>query len=144
MFGLATTIAGLPLINPISLGAGAAFGAKSIWDERSGRLKRRQALAKQAAQRHVDDFFLSYGKAGKDTARQVQRKLRDHFQGVVERLQSGIAEQANVAKKAADAELAERRRRSQEITAEVERLVKLHKRIQELVGQATPPKELTA
>jgi hypothetical protein len=144
MFGLATTIAGMPLINPISLGAGAAFGAKSIWDERSGRLKRRQAQAKQAAQRHVDDFFLSYGKASKDTARQVQRKLRDHFQAVVERLQSGIAEQANTAKRAADAELAERRRRSQEIAVEVERLVGLHKRIQALVGQAPPPKELTA
>jgi len=145
MFGLATTIAGLPLINPISLGAGAAFGAKSIWDERSGRLKRRQAQAKTAAQRHVDDFFLSYGKASKDTARQVQRKLRDHFQGVVERLQTGVTEQANAAKRAAEAELAERRRRSQEITAEVERLVTLHKRIQALVGQGTPPpKELTA
>jgi hypothetical protein len=144
MFGLATTIAGMPLINPISLGAGAAFGAKSIWDERSGRLKRRQAQAKQAAQRHVDDFFLSYGKASKDTARQVQRKLRDHFQGVVERLQAGVTEQANVAKRAADAELAERRRRSQEVTAEVERLVKLHQRIQALVGQSSPPKELTA
>lgn len=144
MFGLATTIAGLPLINPISLSAGAAFGAKSIWDERSGRLKRRQALAKQTAQRHVDDFFLSYGKASKDTARLVQRKLRDHFQGVVERLQTGITEQANAAKRAADAEIAERRRRSQEITAEVDRLVGLHKRIQALVGQAQPPKELTA
>jgi hypothetical protein len=144
MFGLATTLAGLPLINPISLGAGAAFGAKSIWDERSGRLKRRQAQAKQAASRHVDDFFLSYGKASKDTARQVQRTLRDHFQAVVERLQTGIAEQAGTAKRAADAEIAERRRRSQEITAEVERLAGLHKRIQALVGQSPPPKELTA
>jgi predicted GTPase len=142
MFGLATTIAGMPLINPISLSAGAAFGAKSIWDERSGRLKRRQALAKQTAQRHVDDFFLSYGKASKDTARQVQRKLRDHFQAVVERLQSGINEQATSAKRAAEAELAERRRRGQEIAAEVDRLVGLHKRIQALVGRQ--PKELTA
>jgi hypothetical protein len=143
MFGLATTIAGLPLINPISLGAGAAFGAKSIWDERSGRLKRRQALAKATAQRHVDDFFLSYGKASRDTARQVQRKLRDHFTAVVEKLQSGIAEQAANAKRAAEAELAERRRHHQQIATEVDRLVGLHKRIQALVGQGTR-RELTA
>jgi hypothetical protein len=142
MFGLATTIAGMPLINPISLGAGAAFGAKSIWDERSGRLKRRQALAKATAQRHVDDFFLSYGKASRDTARQVQRRLRDHFSAVVERLQTGIAEQATTARRAAEAELAERRRRSLEIKAEVDRLVGLHKRIQALV--AATPKGLTA
>jgi hypothetical protein len=143
MFGLATTIAGMPLINPISLSAGAAFGAKSIWDERSGRLKRRQAMAKQTAQRHVDDFFLSYGKASKDTTRQVQRKLRDHFQAVVERLQTGIAEQATSARRAAEAELADRRRRSQEIAAEVDRIAGLHRRIQALVGQG-PQRELTA
>ncbi len=74
----------------------------------------------------------------------MQRKLRDHFQSVVERLQTGIAEQANAAKRAAEAEIAERRRRSQEVKAEVDRLVGLHKRIQALVGQAPPPKELTA
>ena len=143
MFGLATTIAGMPLINPISLGAGAAFGAKSVWDERTGRLKRRQAIAKATAQRHVDDFFLSYGKASRDTARQVQRRLRDHFTAVVERLQSGVTEQATAAKRAAEAELADRRRRSMEIKAEVDRLVVLHKRIQALVA-APQPKGLTA
>jgi hypothetical protein len=72
----------------------------------------------------------------------VQRKLRDHFQAVVERLQSGISERAVAAKRAAEAELADRRRRSQEIATEVDRLVGLHKRIQALVGQQ--PRELTA
>jgi hypothetical protein len=73
MFGLATTIAGLPLINPISIGAGAAFGAKSVLEERGNRLKRRQAAAKNAAHRYVDDFFITYGKHSKDTARQIHR-----------------------------------------------------------------------
>ncbi len=136
MFGLATTLAGLPLINPISLGAGAAFGAKSVWDERGSRLKRRQATAKTAAQRYVDDFFLSYGKESRDTARAIQRRLRDHFAAVVERLQTGIAERATEAKRAAEADLADRRRRSQEISLEVDRLVSLHKRIQALAAPA--------
>lgn len=144
MFGLATTLAGLPLINPISLGAGAAFGAKSIWDERGSRLKRRQAMAKTAAQRHVDDFFLSYGKESRDTARLIQRRLRDHFSAVVEKLQSGIAERAAEAKRVAEAELAERRRRSLEISREVERLVILHKRIQALVTPSAQRRGLTA
>lgn len=144
MFGLATTIAGMPLINPISIGAGAAFGAKSVWDERGSRLKRRQALAKSTAQRHVDDFFLSYGKASRDTARMIQRRLRDHFTVVVERLQSGISEQATAAKRAAEAELADHERRSQEISQEVDRLVVLHKRIQALVAPSTQLRGLTA
>jgi len=57
---------------------------------------------------------------------------------------SGIAEQANAARRAAEAEIAERRKRSQDIKVEVDRLVGLHKRIQALVGQSSPPKELTA
>jgi hypothetical protein len=138
MFGLATTLAGLPLINPISIGAGAAFGAKTIMDERGSRLKRRQATAKTAAQRHVDDFFLSYGKESRDTARLIQRRLRDHFASVVDRLQTGIAERATEAKRAAEVDLADRRRRSQEISLEVDRLVTLHKRIQTLVAPTRP------
>lgn len=144
MFGLATTIAGLPLINPISIGAGAAFGAKTIWDERGSRLKRRQATAKTAAQRHVDDFFLSYNKESRDTARQIQRKLRDHFASVVDRLQAGIVERATEAKRAAEADLADRRRRSQEIAAEVDRLVNLHKRSQALALPEPRRRGLTA
>jgi hypothetical protein len=144
MFGLATTLAGLPLINPISLGAGAAFGAKTIWDERGSRLKRRQATAKTAAQRHVDDFFLSYGKESRDTARLIQRRLRDHFSSVVDRLQAGIAERATEAKRAAEADLADRHRRSQEITLEVERLVGLRKRTQALVTPNARLRGLTA
>jgi hypothetical protein len=38
MFGLITSMAGLPLINAISLGAGAAFGGKTIKDEADARL----------------------------------------------------------------------------------------------------------
>ncbi|HEV7648951.1 MAG TPA: dynamin family protein [Actinophytocola sp.] len=144
MFGLATTLAGLPLINPISLGAGAAFGAKTIWDERGSRLKRRQATAKTAAQRHVDDFFLSYGKESRDTARLIQRRLRDHFSSVVDKLQAGIAERATEAKRAAEADLADRRRRSQEIALELERLAGLRKRTQALVTPNVRRRGLTA
>jgi len=142
MFGLATTIAGMDLINPISLGAGVAFGAKSVFDERGSRLKRRQQLAKSTAQRHVDDFFLSYNKATRDTARMIQRRLRDHFTAVVEQMQASIAEQASAAKRDVEADIAARRRRSQEITREVERLAVLHKRIQALAREE--PKGLTA
>ncbi|MGH3761114.1 dynamin family protein [Actinophytocola sp.] len=144
MFGLATTVVGMGLFNPISIGAGAVFGAKSIVDERGSRLKRRQATAKTAAQRHVDDFFLSYGKEIRDTARLIQRRLRDHFTSVVERLQTGIAERATEAKRAAEADLADRRRRSQEISAEVDRLVGLHKRSQALVTPNARRRGLTA
>lgn len=110
MFGLATTLAGMPLINPVSLGAGALFGGKTVFDESKSARKRRQAVAKTACQRHVDDFFLRFNKDCRDTARQVQRMLRDHFAALTEQLQEAIIESFRRAKLAADAEQDQRRR----------------------------------
>ncbi len=131
MFGLVTSLTiGLPLFNPISLGAGLLFGGKSIHEEGETRLRRRQAAAKAAAQRHVDDFFLRFGKDSRDTVRHIQRGLRDHFAGLAAELQERMTA-------AAQARTAERERRHREIRAELERLVALHARI-------TGPLEITA
>lgn len=135
MFGLITSLAGLPLINPISLGAGAAFGGKTIKDESDARLKRRQAAAKAAAQRHIDDFFLACGKETKDLARQVQRVLRDHVTERAEDMAARIAESSRQARQTAVAAAAEREQRRQTLTAQLEALVELHRRAVVLAGQ---------
>ncbi|HVV21882.1 MAG TPA: dynamin family protein [Pseudonocardiaceae bacterium] len=135
MFGLITSLAGLPLINPISLGAGAAFGGKTIKDESDARLKRRQAAAKAAAQRHIDDFFLACGKQAKDLGRQVQRVLRDHITERAEELAARITESSKIARQAAVTAAAEREQRRQTLTAQLESLVQLHRRAVVLAGQ---------
>lgn len=132
MFGLATSLAGLPLINPISLGAGALFGGKGIRDESKSLLKRRQAVAKTTAQRHVDDFFLKLSKDSRDTARRVQRILRDHFAAATEELQEAIVHSVRSAKQAADADAVERDQRNREIQQKMKGLVGLYERAQEL------------
>jgi hypothetical protein len=132
MLGLATTLAGMPLINPISVGAGVLFAGKSIWDESRSQLKRRQALAKAAAQRHVDDFFLRLSKDCKDTARQVQSALRDHFTATTEQIHDGIVHSLRTAKQAADADVAERDQRQRDIQQRMERLAALYERAQAL------------
>ena len=129
MFGLATTLAGMPLINPISLGAGAAFGAKSVLEERGSRLKRRQSVAKTAAQRHVDDFFLSYGKESKDAARSIHRVLRDHFSGLAQQRRLEITESAKAIKRTIDADAQQRAQRAQELRRGLEQLGALRQRI---------------
>lgn len=139
MFGLATTIAGLPLINPISLGAGAAFGAKSVFEERGQRLKRRQASAKTAAHRYVDDFFLTYGKHSKDTARQIHRVLRDRLSAVTEELRAEITDSAKAIKQVIDAEAAQRAGRAQQIRRELDELTLLSRRAQALAGARPRP-----
>ncbi|HEX4725273.1 MAG TPA: dynamin family protein [Pseudonocardiaceae bacterium] len=135
MFGLITSLAGLPLINPISLGAGAAFGGKSIKDESEARLKRRQGTAKATAQRHVDDFFLACGKESKDLTRQVQRILRDHITERAEDLAERIAAGSRLARQTAQAAAVEREQHRQRVATQLRSLVDLHRRAMTMAGQ---------
>ncbi|MEU4671005.1 isoniazid inducible protein IniA [Amycolatopsis sp. NPDC023774] len=141
MFGLVTSLAGLPLINPVSLGAGAAFAAKTISDEGGMRLQRRQAVAKMTAQRHVDDVFLRFSKECRDAIRGVQRKLRDHFTALAEELADQLARE----RETIIAGSAERERRMVKLRREIERLAGLHQRAGELgVLAGRAPRELPA
>ncbi|GAA5197242.1 isoniazid inducible protein IniA [Rugosimonospora acidiphila] len=144
MFGLVTSLAGMPLFNAVSVGAGALFGGKSLRDEGDSRLQRRQSLAKAAVQRHVEDFFISFSKDCKDVIRQVQRRLRDHFAGMAEDLQASILESARTAKQAADRDLAERDRHDRELQRELEDLRRLHDRANALALPATITRAVAA
>ncbi|HZM77141.1 MAG TPA: dynamin family protein [Candidatus Limnocylindrales bacterium] len=121
MFGLATSLAGMPLINPLSLGAGAIFGGKTVIDEGRMLLKRRQGAAKAGAQRHVDDFFLRFSKDGRDAARYIQRALRDHFTELTDELQEAIIQSFRRAQRGAEAIAAERSAQLRQLTALYER-----------------------
>ncbi|MFD9891926.1 isoniazid inducible protein IniA [Amycolatopsis sp. NPDC059027] len=141
MFGLVTSLAGMPLINPVSIGAGAAFAAKTIHDEGGMRLQRRQAAAKAAAQRHVDDVFLRFSKESRDAIRLVQRRLRDHFTELAEEL----SEELTAERETIIAGSAERERRSAALRREIDRLAALHKRAGELgLLAGRMPRELPA
>ncbi len=141
MFGLVTSLAGMPLINVISLGAGALFGGKSILDESDARLKRRQGAAKAAAQRHVDDFFVKFSKDVRDSGRHIQRSLRNHFSTLAEELQETLLESARVARRAVQDDQTDRERRMRDARKELDKLVTLYKRVQTLGG---PAMELSA
>jgi dynamin family protein len=147
MFGLITSLAGLPLINPISVGAGMALGGKSIGEEGESRLKRRQASAKSAAQRHVDDFFLRFSKDCRDAARRIQRGLRDHFTELAEEIQQSLADAAAAAQRTAQLEVGRRDRRDQELRQALAKLTALHGQIQSIAGALPASKsslEITA
>jgi predicted transcriptional regulator len=122
----------MSLINPISIGGGALFGGKSIREEGKSLLKRRQAEAKTAVQRHVDDVFVALNKDAKDTVRRVQRALRDHFSAVTEDLQEAVMESLRSAKAAADQDVAAREQRARRIEQELTRLAELQRQAQAL------------
>ncbi|MCG5449347.1 MULTISPECIES: dynamin family protein [Micromonospora] len=139
MFGLATTLAGMPMINPVSVGIGALFGGKSIRDESKQLLRRRQATVKTAIQRHVDDFFVRIIRDCRDAARQVQRMLRDHFTGLTEELQEAIVQSFRSAKQEADTDASVREQRQREIRSKMTRLAAVYEQAQQLTGARSAP-----
>lgn len=143
MFGLATTLAGMSLINPISLGAGVAFGAKSVFEERGTRLKRRQATARNAAHRYVDDFFLAFGKESKDTVRLIHRELRDRCAAVAQELRTELGDAAQQVKQVIDAEATERGTAMRDVARRIDELELLRRRAEALAPR-TVVRGLTA
>ncbi|RZS43540.1 dynamin family protein [Herbihabitans rhizosphaerae] len=131
MFGLATTFAGMPLVNPISVSAGAVFGARTVYEESGTRKTRRQATAKQVAQRYVDDFFLAYSKESRDAARAAHRLVRDHFSAVAERLQHAATTAAEQARQELVARTTQRQRKQAEMDALLGQLTALAEQLGE-------------
>lgn len=82
MVGLLTSLAGLALVNPYSIGAGVLLGANTFWEDRKTHTSRRQGEAKAAVARLMDDVIFQVGKESKYRLREAQRILRDHFAGI--------------------------------------------------------------
>ena len=125
MTGLVTTLAGMALINPISLGAGLVIGTKAYRDDKVARRSRRQAEAKAAVRHHLEEVVFHVGKQLKDRLRLVQRTLRDLITDTVEEMSRTLGDAARAAQltaKQAAAEREARLRTARRRLAEVEGL----------------------
>lgn len=140
MFGLMGTVVGLSLINPFSVGAGLLLGGRAISEERRRVIARRQAEAARAIRRYVDDATFQVSKDSKDMLRQVQRDLRDHFMGYADQLSRSMKESLAAAERSIQASTADRKRRIEEVSAELERLQQLRTQVKQLLptASATP------
>jgi hypothetical protein len=79
MVGLLTSLLKMPLVNWYSAAAAVLLGANALWDDRKSRKQRRQAEAKIAVARLMDDVVFQVGKESRNRLRAMQRTLRDHF-----------------------------------------------------------------
>ena len=122
MFGMMTTLAGMALINPISVAAGLMLGTKTLREDKQSRRKRQQAEAQLLLRRQVDDVIFHVGKECRDRLRQVQRLLRDHFSEVASELHRSLAESIQAAEKAANTAGSNRQRRISQLETELERI----------------------
>ena len=117
MVGMATTVAGLGLLNLLSLGAAVLLGGKTVRDEKKRMLHRRQADAKQAVRKHIDEVTFQVGKDSRDKQWRTQRQLRDHFSTLAEEVSTSIAASVAAAQSAVKTTAADRERRIRDSSA---------------------------
>jgi hypothetical protein len=133
MVGVATSLAGLALVNPWSIGAGVLLGANTFWDDRRNRTTRRQAEAKVAVARLMDDVVFQVGDELRARLRELHRTLRDHFASVAGEMARSADEALAAAQHASFAHTSDRDVRTAELTGRLERLRELRVRAATLV-----------
>lgn len=143
MAGLATSLVGLSLLNPISLLVGVVVGRRAYKEDMSNRLNRRQAEAKNLVRRHIEDVVFQVGKQLRDRLRSVQRAARDHFGGIADELHRSLSDSVLVAKQAAVTYQSDRDSRVKQLEMHLNRIEALRKEIPALVaGESTAKKSI--
>ncbi|GLZ35419.1 isoniazid inducible gene protein IniA [Lentzea sp. NBRC 105346] len=140
MFGMAGTLVGMALLNPLSIAAGLLLGGRTVRDERKRLMQRKQMEAKSAVRRHLDDVIFQLGKESRDMLREVQRRLRDHFTTQAEELQRSVNDSLQAAQNALRTNEEESRRAILDLKAELERIAAL----EEMARELTSSRELVA
>lgn len=138
MFGMLSTVAGMALLNPFSVGAGLLLGGRTIKEERKRLVQRRQAEAKAVVRRYTDDVVFQVGKDSRDMLRSVQRQLRDHFTAVATELETSLSESLRTAEASAKTSAAERDTRINQLRRELDVIGVLEKRARSLVPAGVP------
>ena len=108
MIGMLSSVAGLGLFNPLSVGAGLILGRMAYREDRENRQQRARAEAKTNVRRFVDDVSFVVGKESRDRLKVVQRTLRDHYRGIADELSRSLNESLQSMVTAAHLEDAER------------------------------------
>lgn len=138
MFGLITTVAGLALINPISLGAGVLLGTKAYREDKEARVQRRRGEAKIAVRRFAEDVSFQANKESKDRLRQIQRVLRDHFTAIAEQTLRSINESLRAAQEAANVTAASRAQRAAALEHQLRAIAALRARADRIAPAVGP------
>src|SRR6266508_4242688 len=122
MLGFLGGIAGLTLAAPALLAVGLVAGGKGLHTEKQRRLAARQAQAKAAARKFVDDVIFEISKDSRDEIKRTQRTLRDHFTARADELVRSANASLKAAQDATGGDAQAREQRRHDIEAEVGRI----------------------
>ncbi|MFN8032817.1 MAG: dynamin-like GTPase family protein [Mycobacterium sp.] len=115
MFGMLTSVAGLGMFNPLSLGAGLLLGRKAYKEDMENRMMRVRNEAKTNLRRFVDDVLFVVTKESRDRLKNVQRQLRDHYREIANQTTRSLNESLQSTIAAARLEETERNNRIAEL-----------------------------
>ncbi|BBX10340.1 dynamin family protein [Mycolicibacterium aichiense] len=115
MFGMLTSVAGLGMFNPLSLGAGLLLGRKAYKEDMENRMMRVRNEAKTNLRRFVDDVLFVVSKESRDRLKNVQRQLRDHYRDIANQTSRSLNESLQSTIAAARMEETDRNNRIREL-----------------------------
>jgi polyhydroxyalkanoate synthesis regulator phasin len=115
MFGMLTSVAGLGMFNPISLGAGLLMGRKAYHEDIENRMLRVRNEAKTNLRRFIDDVLFVVTKESRDRLKTIQRQLRDHYREIANQTTRSLNESLQATLTAARVEETERANRVREL-----------------------------
>lgn len=137
MIGMLSSIAGLGLFNPLSVGAGLILGRMAYKEDKENRLLRARAEAKTNVRRFVDDVSFVVGKESRDRLRDVHRTLRDHYRGIANEISRSLNESLQSTIATAHVEEAERENRVRELERQLDILKQVTDNVDKLTPQVT-------
>lgn len=112
MFGFASGLVGLSMVNPITAVAGIALGRKALADERKRQLALRRAQAKATLRKALDEVVHVESKRSRDAVRRLQQDLRKEFTAIADELSRTVEAALRDAQAALDADETARRERA--------------------------------
>ncbi len=138
MAGVVTSIAGMALINPISIAAGLLLGGYSFKQESEQRLERRRQEGKVAVRRLVDEAIFHVVKEVRTRLTEVKRLMRDNYSLTADEFKRSLRESVESAKRGISTAPVHRDERTQVLTEQLGAVRRLVQEVDELVGEATP------
>ncbi|MFF3570729.1 GTPase [Nocardia jiangxiensis] len=123
------SVLNIPPVNWYSGAAAVLLGVNALWEDRKLRRERRQAEAKTAVARLMDDVIFQVSKESRHRLRGVQRTLRDHFTEIANQTLRSVDESLRAAEEAAAEQSGPARdRRLTEIESSLIRLREIRER----------------
>lgn len=122
MLGMVGSLAGMALSAPISIGVGAAFGAKYLIDERRRERERQRRAAQEEVRRFLGDVQNELSARTRRAVVDAQRSLRDGFSAEIEQVAALTDRSIRTLQEMAERDAADRHRRADHLSGELIRL----------------------